>query len=116
MKGAPGTRQQLTAVATTWDTFYAAVKKDVTICPSGEEIFRYVDTMTRQVKPRIAGKSVPSLSTIEEIWRNLIDLLTFRHRELSSNYNKSDVKRIETHLDQVRLVSTSCMGSRKSTY
>jgi hypothetical protein len=42
--------------------------------------------------------------------------LTFRHRELSSNYDKSDVKRIETHLDQVRLVSTSCMGSRKSTY
>ena len=116
MKSAPGTRQQRTAVATTWDIFYAAVKNDVTICPSGEEIFRYVDTMTRQVKPRIAGKSVPSLSTIEEIWRNLIDLLTFRHRELSSNYDKSDVKRIETHLDRVRLVSTSCMGSRKSTH
>jgi hypothetical protein len=40
--------------------------------------------------------------------------LTFRHRELSSNYNKSDVKRIETHLDQVCLVFTSCIRSRKA--
>ena len=57
--------------------------------------------MTRRTKSNIRGKEVPSLSTIQGIWKHLIFLLTFWHREISKHYGQYDEKRIEIHLDQL---------------
>ena len=70
-------------------------------CPTGEQIFRYIDTMTRHVKPGVAGKHAPSLTVIQGIWFRLIKLLNFRYRDLAANYGSTDVTRINVHLDQL---------------
>lgn len=71
------------------------------MCPSGEDIFRYTDTMTRHVKPGLSGKDAPSLTVIQGIWYRLISLLEFRHRDLRDNYKPTDAKHISVHLDQL---------------
>lgn len=70
-------------------------------CPSGELIFRFIDTRVKETAPVGPGKLVPSLATIVGVWRTLISLLTFRHRDLESHYTKYDVSHIHTHLDQL---------------
>lgn len=73
----------------------------VTVCPSSETIFRYIDTMTRRVKPGVRGKHAPFLSVIQGIWYRLISLLKFRHRGLNDNYGPYEMSRISVHLDQL---------------
>jgi len=65
--GAPATQDARARVECTWDAFYNGLGADVTSCPTGETIIRYIDTMTRQVKPHTAGKPAPSLSTIHAL-------------------------------------------------
>lgn len=60
-----------------------------------------MDTRVRQTKPSLSDKMVPSISTIQGIWRTLIDVLRFRHRNLKEHYTEQDVIRISTHLDQL---------------
>jgi hypothetical protein len=43
-------------------------------------------------------KPLPSLSTVRNYWHLTIALLTFRHRDLFTNYGKFDVARITAHL------------------
>jgi hypothetical protein len=64
-------------------------------------IFRYIDTMTRHVKPGVRGKPAPSLSVIQGIWDHLIQILTFRHRNLTDEYGNYEILRIKVHLDQL---------------
>jgi hypothetical protein len=73
----------------------------ITNCPTGEMIFRYIDTMSRHVKPRVVGKPSASLSTLQAIWYDLISILTFRHGDLKDHYGPRDVLRINVHLDQL---------------
>ena len=69
--------------------------------PSTEQIFRYIDSMTRDVRSVMRDKMVPSLSTIQGIHNTLVNLLHFRHEELSSSYGEHEQKRIRMHLDQL---------------
>jgi len=70
-------------------------------CPTGEDIFRFVDTMTRHIVPAIRDKSAPSLVTIQAIWYQCISVLNFRHHDLKENYGKHQIARINVHLDQL---------------
>jgi len=99
--GAPGTQSMHARVERTWDAFYTSIKADTATCPTGDDIFRYIDTISRHVKTPIAGKPGASLSTMQGIWNTLINVLTFRHRELKDHYGSHDVLRIKVHLDQL---------------
>lgn len=101
--GAPRTQYEAQSIATTWDSFYKGIRadEDTSVCPTGEQIFGYIDTITRHIKPNIRGKPVASLSTIQGVWYKLIAMLTFRHADLRANYGPYHVKRIEVHLDQL---------------
>lgn len=57
--------------------------------------------MTRHVKPGVRGKPAPSLSLINGIWSQLIQILTFRHRDLPDKYGAYEILRIQVHLDQL---------------
>ncbi|KFZ05831.1 hypothetical protein V501_07977, partial [Pseudogymnoascus sp. VKM F-4519 (FW-2642)] len=63
--GAPGTRLHQESVTTSWDGFCQTVSHDITTCPSGDLIFRYVDTIARNTKPGILRKPAPSLVVIQ---------------------------------------------------
>ncbi|OBT74080.1 hypothetical protein VF21_07115 [Pseudogymnoascus sp. 05NY08] len=99
--GAPGTRLHQESVATSWDGFCQTVSHDITTCPSGDLIFRYVDTMARNTKPGIPGKPAPSLVVIQAVWRRIIQILQFRHEDILKHYTPHHVMRIRVHLDQL---------------
>ncbi|KAH9223686.1 hypothetical protein DL95DRAFT_453629 [Leptodontidium sp. 2 PMI_412] len=99
--GAPGTQYATARVEAAWDTFFRGLGKDLSVCPTGEEIFRFVDTMTRHIVPVIVGKQVPSLTTIQSVWYLFIKMLTFRHNNLKDNYGRREMERITVHLDQL---------------
>ena len=69
------------------------------MAPSGETIFRYIDTMARHMKPHHHGKEAVSLATIWNALYRMIALLRFRHRDL--DYGPTDLLRITTHLKQL---------------
>jgi hypothetical protein len=70
-------------------------------CPTGDNIYRYIDTIVRNTKTKIAGKPTASLSVIRAIWARLIKLLKFRHEKLLEAFTPSHVTRIEVNLDQL---------------
>ena len=70
-------------------------------CPTGEQIFRFLDVMSRRTTTNLIGKMVPSLATIKHLWKRLISYLTFHHQDLRKNYNAYWVTRISTNLDQL---------------
>ncbi|KAF2221497.1 hypothetical protein BDZ85DRAFT_320676 [Elsinoe ampelina] len=100
-RGAPKTREAQQSVMAVWDTFCQTIKHDIKQCPSGEQIFRFIDVRARHTRPGLKGKTQPSLSVIRGIWRRLIDLLKFRHEDLPTNYTTYWVNRIGMHLDQL---------------
>ncbi|KAE8448563.1 hypothetical protein EG329_009444 [Mollisiaceae sp. DMI_Dod_QoI] len=99
--GAPGTRTNHETVIVSWDAFCQTISHDPATCPTGDDIFRYLDTIVRNTKTKIAGKPAASLSVIRAIWARLIKLLKFRHEKLLEVYTPSHVTRIEIHLDQL---------------
>ncbi|KAK5171127.1 uncharacterized protein LTR77_004271 [Saxophila tyrrhenica] len=99
--GAPSTRVHLRLAEVIWDAFCASINHDPSVCPSGEQIFRAIDSRTRRTVPSLRGKTAPSLSTIMGFWRRLIEVLTFRHRDLKQHYGAFEVTRIKTHLDNL---------------
>ncbi|KAL8968575.1 MAG: hypothetical protein Q9183_002401 [Haloplaca sp. 2 TL-2023] len=88
-------------VEKTWDAFCSAIKHDILYSPPSELIFLYIDTMAMHARDVVDGKPAPSLAVVEKVWSTLIELLTFRHRDLDIFYNERVKLRIKFHLDQL---------------
>ncbi|KAL8872433.1 MAG: hypothetical protein Q9174_001930 [Haloplaca sp. 1 TL-2023] len=88
-------------VVKTWDTFCSAIQQDVLNRPSSELIFSYIDTMAMHARDVVDGKPGPSLTVVEKVLSTLVELLTFRHRDVNTFYNEHAKLRIKIHLDQL---------------
>lgn len=140
--GAPNTRRAQESVMNIWDTFCLSINHEYVVscgpeatwiwaaskdygltyvlysvktCPSGEQIFRFIDTRARRMTPSMSGKTAPSLNYIRDIWRCLIDVLNFRHADLKQQYTSHDVSRISTHLDQMTEQGLLVRGAWRSS-
>jgi hypothetical protein len=71
--------------------------------PTGDHVYKYIDTISRHVRSRIPGKPAPSLSYIQVILSYIVTILQFCYTDFKhdNNYNKRSVLRIRVNLDQL---------------